>query len=40
VIKFCLTWSRIGKELYFLEVGNKPSGSLKCGETVDYVRNG
>ena len=35
-----LIWLRIGTEEDPFKQGNEPSGSIKCGEFLDYMRTG
>jgi len=32
------SWLRIGLVAGFCECGNEPSGSIKCGELLDYLK--
>jgi hypothetical protein len=33
-----LIWLRIGQMVWLCECGNEPSGSIKCGEVLDWLR--
>ena len=35
-----LMWLRIGRQAGTCKCGNEPSGSIKCGECLEYLRTG